>query len=220
MLKAVLRALAQLSDPALRRVVWIGLAGALLGSLAITAGVTAGLESLGPTGIGWADHLIDALGGMAALLISLLLFPAVAGAISSLLLDEVVAAVEQRHYPWLPAPRIPPLAENLRAAARFFLVVGVLNLATLPLHLIPGAGLMASALVNGYLLGREYFELVACRRLPLGESRALRHRRSGALFTAGLIIWGMMSVPLLNLAAPVLAAAFMVHVFHRLSAPA
>jgi uncharacterized protein involved in cysteine biosynthesis len=77
--------------------------------------------------------------------------------------------------------------------------------------------------LNGYLFGREYYEIVALRRLDEKRAGDLRRRNSGRIFLAGVVIAFMLTVPLLNLIAPVIATAFMVHIFEtirRREAPA
>jgi uncharacterized protein involved in cysteine biosynthesis len=70
--------------------------------------------------------------------------------------------------------------------------------------------------LNGYLLGREYFELVAGRRLPWSKVVGLRRRVRGRLWLAGVAIALLLTVPVFNLVAPVVAIAFMVHLFEGL----
>jgi hypothetical protein len=70
--------------------------------------------------------------------------------------------------------------------------------------------------VNGHLLGREYFEVVALRRLDPQAARQLRRDYAGRIWLAGTLIAVTFSIPLLNLAAPVLGTAFMLHRFQRL----
>ena len=68
-------------------------------------------------------------------------------------------------------------------------------------------------LLNGYLLGREYFEMVAIRRCDAAAMRATRRAHSGPLMGAGLITTLLLSLPLVNLIAPIVAAAAMVHFY-------
>ena len=70
--------------------------------------------------------------------------------------------------------------------------------------------------LNGYLFGRTYFEVVALRRLDRGTAKAVRRHFAGRVFIGGLMITGLFSLPLVNLIAPVIATAFMVHVFESL----
>ena len=69
---------------------------------------------------------------------------------------------------------------------------------------------------NGYLLGREFFEMVALRRLTPAETKALRKRKAGSVFISGVLIAAVMTIPILNFAGPVIATAFMLHRFERL----
>jgi CysZ protein len=102
------------------------------------------------------------------------------------------------------------------ATLRFVAFALLLNLLVLPLYLLPGPNIAIFLALNGYLLGREYFELVAQRRASALEVRHLRRRARAGLFVAGVLIAAMLTVPLFNLVAPVVATAFMVHRFERL----
>jgi len=44
--------------------------------------------------------------------------------------------------------------------------------------------------LNGYLFGREYFEVVALRRLDVEAARALRQRFDGRVFCGGVVMAG------------------------------
>ena len=176
-------------------------------------------EALEPIRQGVAERF-DILGGLSALVLTWLLFPAVATLMMTLFLEKIFAAVESRHYPGLPPTRAQPLSESIAIVVRLTAALVVINLIALPVYLIPGLGPVAAYLLNAYLLGREYFELVAIRRL---DKRAVHRVRKGnrvrtGCIGAGLLIVLLFSVPLLNLLAPVVSAAFMLHVFQGLSA--
>jgi CysZ protein len=91
------------------------------------------------------------------------------------------------------------------------------NIVALFLLLVPGINLIAFYLGNGYLLGREYFELAAMRHLPLAEARQLRKANRITVLLCGLIIAGIASIPILNLITPLFATAFMVRIYKGLS---
>jgi CysZ protein len=78
--------------------------------------------------------------------------------------------------------------------------------------------LVAFYIGNGYLLGREYFELAAMRHLAPAEARRLRKANRLTVFLSGLIITGLASVPILNLVTPLFATAFMVRIYKGLRA--
>jgi len=71
------------------------------------------------------------------------------------------------------------------------------------------------ALVNGYLLGREYFSMAALRQMPAVEVKKLRRRATLSIWTAGALLAFMVTIPVLNLLAPVFGAGLMTHVFNR-----
>jgi uncharacterized protein involved in cysteine biosynthesis len=72
--------------------------------------------------------------------------------------------------------------------------------------------------VNGFLLGREYFTMVATRRLGRAAAKALRRRYAGQVWIAGILMAAPLSFPLINLLIPVLGAATFTHLVHRLMA--
>lgn len=215
MLSAFAKAFGQLSDPRITKVIGISV---LL--VVVVYGLLAGLawwglssfEALPP---GW-DMAVDVLGVLLVFVVALFLFPAVVSAFIGFFLEDVADAVEARHYPGLPAPRDPPLAEMILTGLRFAGIAVLLNLLILPLYLIPIAGLVAFYLINGYLLSREYFEMVALRRLDPQQVRMLRETYRGRLWMAGAATTFMLTVPVLNILAPVIGTAAMVHIAHRL----
>ncbi|MBO9624241.1 MAG: EI24 domain-containing protein [Sphingomonas sp.] len=149
-----------------------------------------------------------------------LLFRAIAVAVVGLFADEVVAAVEARHYPAAHArARAVPLGQSvamgLRSAGR---LIGV-NLLLSPLYLVllvTGVGTaLAFFLVNAWLLGRDLGDMVAARHLPHAELPAWRKQTGPRRFALGAVGTGLFLVPLLNLVAPVLGAAMATHAFHR-----
>ena len=83
---------------------------------------------------------------------------------------------------------------------------------------MPGVNIGAFFLVNGYLLGREFFEFAAMRFRPEAEAKALRSKHAGTVFLAGLVIAAFLAVPLLNLLTPLFAAAMMVHLHKMIAA--
>jgi uncharacterized protein involved in cysteine biosynthesis len=94
----------------------------------------------------------------------------------------------------------------------------VLNLLALPLYVfMPGLNFFVFLGLNGYLFGRQYFEVVALRRLDMAATRAVRHRFGVRIFAGGVVIAGLFAMPFVNLLAPVIATAFMVHLCARLA---
>ncbi|WP_075995367.1 sulfate transporter family protein [Salaquimonas pukyongi] len=136
--------------------------------------------------------------------------------VAGLFLDDVAEHVERAHYAADGQGTAMALGPSIWFALRFTFVVIAANLVALMLVLLPGINVAIFFLVNGYLLGREYFMFAAMRFRSEEDANALRKANSSAIFFAGLIISGVMAVPLLNLATPVFAAGLMVHLHKAL----
>ena len=151
------------------------------------------------------------------MVLSIFLMVPVASAFTGLFLDDVADAVEAQHYPALPpAPRIA-LADNIRESLGFLVVIIAANLAALILYFTPFAPFVFYGL-NGFLLGREYFRLVAVRRLGRKDAKAAYKRNFTTIWAAGALMAIPLTVPLVNLLVPILGAATFTHLFHRLEA--
>ena len=216
MLDALSLGLRQLADPATRRLVLRSVLVASATFALLVVAVTIVLERIDATGFAWLDTILTIAGSAAALVLAWLLFPVVVAAALGWFAEDVARAVERRYYPDLPPPVGMGVGESVLATLRFTVVALVLNLLALPLYLLPGPNLLIYLALNGYLLGREYFELVAGRRLPWATVKGLRQRARARLWLAGAVIALLLTVPVLNLVAPVVAVAFMVHLFEGL----
>lgn len=215
LIPALFKAFGQLDDPALRRVMWRGLGYAAVLFAILLALCWWGLSALTFFDIGWADTLVAALGGLAVAALAVLLFPGAMIAVQGVLLDDAAEAVEKRYYPQVSAAA-PTLAVSIWASLRLAVATVLLNLLVLPLYFIPFVNLVVFYALNGYLYGREYFELVALRRMSEDETKAMRKRHPGGLFMAGLVSAGLFSIPVVGWFMPAVVAAFMVHVFEGL----
>lgn len=213
MLTALFRAFAALGRPEVVRIVVRAVGIAVLCFVALFLGVAALLSSTALTGVGIVDTLLDVLGGIATLVVSWLLFPIVVSAVLGFFLERLAGVVEAEDHPGLPAPRPGGVAAGIVASLRFVTVALVLNVLLLAL-LVVAAPLypFVYTLANGYLIGREFCELVALRHLPPAEARALRRRRRFAVFGLGAVTTWLLLVPFVNLIAPVVCVIAMVHV--------
>lgn len=162
-------------------------------------------------GLGWFDTVLGLVAGLGLAVAAALLIGPVTALVAGLFLDDVADTVERTDYATDPPGRPLPLARSIVLSLKFFGVVVLGNLLALLLLLVPFVNLAAFFVVNGYLLGREFFEFAALRFRPEAEARALRRDNAGIVFFAGLVIAGFMAIPLLNLLTPLFAAAMMVH---------
>lgn len=212
MLAAAARAWRQLFSPPFRTVFWKSLSLTLAVLAVLVIAIVWGLGAL-VIWPGWIETTMQVLGGFALLFGSVFLIAPVTSLIAGLYLDDIAEEVEREHYPQDPPGKELPVATSIGLAIKFFFVVVGVNLLVLLLLLVPGVNLFAFFVGNGYLLGREYFELAASRHMPIVEAKALRRANGPRVFLAGLVIAGLVSIPILNLLTPLFATAFMVHVF-------
>ena len=162
-------------------------------------------------------------GWIVSFVAALLLFPTTFLLVQSFFQEAVAARVERKYYPHLPPALSTPLRVAIWRGLKFTLLMILLNLGAAPIFLgltfLMGSGAVVYVIMNGYLCGREYFEVVALRRLPHHEVDAARRASAGNVFATGLVVTLLGMVPVVNLLMPVLGAATMVHVLHRRSQP-
>lgn len=220
------RALRQMSDPRFLRVMVLGVAMALALLVGVYAGFLGLIEAFSP---GSVDiPFIGPVGGIDTLLswgsfllmigLSVFLMVPVASAFSGLFLEDVAAAVEARHYPDLPpVPRLP-LGESLKDAVNFLGLLIAVNVVALFFYALAGPFVpVAFWALNGLLLGREYFSLVAMRRYGRPAAKALRRRYFFRIWAAGALMAAPLSIPFINLLIPVLGVATFTHMVQRLA---
>ena len=176
------------------------------------------LETLLPGLPSWAGWLGGIIAAIALAFGMALLIAPVTAIVAGLFLDDVAEVVERTDYPGDPPGSAVPALRSLVLAIKFFGVVILGNIVALLLFLVPGVNIAAFFIVNGYLLGREFFEFAAMRFRPEDEARALRRKYAGTVFLAGLLIAAFLAVPLVNLVTPLFAAAMMVHLHKAISA--
>jgi CysZ protein len=170
-----------------------------------------------PAWTGWLGVIAGIFAGIGLALGLALLIAPVTAIIAGLFLDDVAQVVERSDYPDDPPGQAMPVVPSIILSIKFFGVVILGNIVALLLLLVPGVNIVAFFLVNGYLLGREFFEFAAMRFRSESEARALRRRNGGTVFIAGLVIAAFLAVPVVNLLTPLFAAAMMVHL-HKLVA--
>lgn len=217
MLSAFALALSQLSDARVLRV--------LAKSLAVTLLLFAVLGTAGWYGL---DALLDQWPAMrdysdlAALLMVIvagwLLWRILALLVLQLFADEVVIAVEAKHYPAAAASARKlgfgeELSNGLRGAGRALLF----NLLALPVALvllITGVGApLVFWLVNAVLLGRELQDMVWLRHRPSPGAVPPVNKLERLLL--GGAVTALLAIPFVNLLAPLLGAAAATHLIHR-----
>jgi CysZ protein len=221
MIRAFFLSLGQLGDPAIRRV--------LIRSLAVTFAIFAAAgvvlwwsvrTALAQWTVAQAGTWSAALTVVIEVLALWLAFRAVAIAVVGVFADDIVAAVEARHYPQaLASARPVPIARGMAMGLGSATRVIAINLILLPVYvvlLVTGVGTAAAfLLVNAWLLSRDLGDMVAARHMDRAAMRRWRKATGPGRFLLGLAAAALFVVPGLNLLAPVLGASMATHFFHR-----
>jgi CysZ protein len=232
MTDAVAKAVAQLFTAPLRAVLLKSVGLAILLIVIIGIAMQRLLASLAESGATWAEStsgmaphsvwatlawILSIMAGLGIITGALFLMPTVSAFVGSFFVDEVAEQVEVKFYPHEPPGRPLPVFRGIIEGIKIALLTLVVYLFALPFLLFFGFGLLILFFGNAYLLGREYFELAAMRFRTPAEAKAMRKANSIYIFFAGMIIAAFVSLPFINLATPVFAMSFMVHIHKKLS---
>ncbi len=232
MVEAAFKAFAQLFSPALRAVLMKAIGLALLLIVLIGVLLNRIFSALTASGAQWAEQtsgfaphaawatlawILSIMAGLGIITGALFLMPAVTAFVGSFFVDEVADAVERDSYPFEPPGQALSFWRALIEGGKFALLALVIYLVALPFVWFAGLGVVILFLANSYLLGRMYFELAAMRFHPAAEAKAMRRAHAIYLFLAGMVIALFVSIPLVNLATPIFAMAYMVHVHKRVA---
>jgi len=233
MIDAFVKALSQMFTTALRRVLVKAVALALIVIVFIGILMQRLLATWADAGANWAEQasgvaphaawaalawLLSVIAALGIITGALFLMPAVTAFVGSFFVDEVAEAVEREYYPAHPAGRALPFFRALVEGIKIAALAVIVYVFALPFILLAGLGIVILFLANAYLLGREYFELAAMRFRSPQEAKSMRKANATYVFLAGMVIAGFVSIPIVNLATPIFAMAFMVHVHKKLAA--
>ena len=219
------KALNQLSDRKFQKVLWRSIFIAIVLLLFPFLGITAFLDWILPETVSlpWLGELsihgglLSLAGIITILALSFLMFP-VATLIIGLFLEEISDAVEAKHYPNLPTVKRQKLFPVMIDAFQFIGIMILANIVALLAYVIvPVFALFIFWALNGYLMGREYFQLVAARRIGMKQARRLRKKYFSQIWIAGILVAIPLSIPIVNIIVPILGIAVFTHQFHRLS---
>jgi uncharacterized protein involved in cysteine biosynthesis len=222
---AFLRTLGQVGDRRFRKVLLLGVGLTLALLIAAYAGVlwliqaTVGDTTVLPVigEVTWVGDLLSGASFLLMVVLSVFLMVPVASAITSMFLDEVAAAVEDRHYPDLPPVSGPSFGEGFKDTVNFLGVILFANTLALVLYaMAPPFAVFIFWGLNGYLLGMEYFTLAAIRREGRAGAVRLRKKHRLTIWAAGVLMAMPLSVPVMNLVIPILGAATFTHIYHSI----
>jgi uncharacterized protein involved in cysteine biosynthesis len=234
MLDAAAKALSQMFSPPFRSVLLRSIGLAIL--ILILFGV--GLHRVFGWLAGQGEHYLEGLTGpgmqsplhvliwMLAILAgfglaagAIFIMPAVTAFVASFFSDEIAAEVEHVHYPADPPGTPISATRGIVEGIKTALLALLVYLCAVPFLLFAGLGFLIFFIANAYLLSREYFLLAAMRFHSVEEAKALRKLHHTRIFTSGLFIAIFVSIPIVNLATPLFAMAFMTHMHKKIAGP-
>lgn len=161
---------------------------------------------------------VGVIGTLGAGFLAWLLFPAIMPVIVNFFDDRIATLIEKKDYP-NTLPRSPDFWPELWHDSKFTLFALTINIVVFPLYFFPLLGQILFFLVNGYLLGREFFVTVAKRYMPIAEAIQLRKQHRMRVLIAGMALVLAAVTPIVNLFAPFWGIALMLHLYHRLAKP-
>lgn len=232
MFDAAFKALEQMVTPPFRSVLWKSVLLALVTIVLMGIGLHRLLTWFAMNGEAWAEGMLGPMShgplaaliwivsfaaGVSILLGGVFLMPAVTAFVASFFVDEIADEVERVHYPAEPSGKALPFMRAILEGTKTGLLAALVYLVALPFIFFAGAGLFILFFASAYLLSREYFELAAMRFRTPEAAKAFRKQHQGQVFSAGLIIAGFVSIPVVNLATPLFGMAMMVHLHKKLS---
>lgn len=218
---AISKSLSQLFSKPFRSVLWksIGLTIALfIGFWFVLQAAHATFLAPLLADYAWVSTMLAWLLGAGLVIGMGFLIAPVTSVFAGVFLDEIADEVEGRHYPHDPKGVPLSLSQSIGITARFLGLVVIGNLIALALVLFLGLGVLIFFLLNGYLLGREYFQFAALRHRPMDEVTALQQHHGGEIFLAGLAIAAVLTIPIVNFLTPLFAGALMVHIYKGIEA--
>ena len=169
--------------------------------------------------ISWLfNKLTGYLSGLIVVALSIVLFPLLVPIILVFFLDNIAASVEEKHYKNVRVIRKQTLIEAMRISVKFSVLSILINILACPIYILffflGPINMIIFYMLNGYLFGREYFELVTYRRLDPDMINQLKKSKKNQVFIFGVITTFLTTLPIINLIAPVLGVATMVHLFY------
>ena len=131
--------------------------------------------------------------------------------------EDIAHYVEKKHYPNRVGHRFVGVAESIKTGGRLLFSSFIVNILLTPIYIVGGFFPIISVLiffgVNGYLLSRELFEIVASRHFERNDRVLFWRANRGGNICIGVIIICLSAVPLLNLISAMLGVIITTHFF-------
>lgn len=167
-----------------------------------------------PTNMPKVQKALETLGYIMFFIVSLMLFPSVITLFSGFFIDSAIERLSNQNGGRIL--RNVPLSESLLVSGVVAFKGISLSIILIPVTMVLGVlpfvnflPVMLYYVLNGRLLGREYFFAVALRYAEKQKAEDLFNRYRLYWMKAGIVIAVLMTVPVINMISPLIAAAFM-----------
>ena len=217
MIRAYIKALAHISDPGFYKPLALSLALSILTYILLFAIIGFFIVETSLSLGTWWEISGGLLGGFGLLVVALFLFPAILSGYIGLFLESVVTLIERKCYPTAQGSYHSSWMENIVTTLRYVGLVVVANLVALSLYFVPILNACVFIGLNGILIGREYFDLVAARHMTREERRTVYHTHRRRILGLGFLTAVLLLVPVINIVVPLVGVAAMLHLFHTLN---
>lgn len=153
------------------------------------------------------------LAGTGGVVMAWFMFPLLYPVLVSFFDEKMAEIVDDADYPHLPKAA-QPFWPTLTADILFTLKALALNAICLPLLLIPPVAFVVYYGLNGYLIGTQFFRMAAGRRVSREDAERMHKQNFAPIMMTGVLIIFLATIPFINLAAPILGVAVMLHLFY------
>ncbi|MGI9514742.1 MAG: EI24 domain-containing protein [Anderseniella sp.] len=216
MISSAFRAMRDVLSPEFRSILAKAIGLTLLVFIGVLATLWIGREALLVLPWTWLDEVIAGAASLVLLVVFFFLMAPVTAVFAGLFLDTAADIVEVKHYPREAKGKPPSAWSSALMGLQFGLLVLAVNILVLPTVFF-GIGVAIMLVANAYLLGREYFTMVAMRYMPARQAASLRKLNSGRVWAAGLIPAGLALIPFLNILVPLFSTSYFVHIFKKIA---
>lgn len=198
-----------------------GMLGVFFFSLVLTilvlTGFTIGMSTL--VGVLLDDFIFPyasyILGFLGSFMLAWIFFPGIMPIIVNFFDNKIATLIEKQYYPDAKPPNNFPWMSEFVHDLKFSLSAILFNILALPFYLIPVVNVIIFYWLNGYLLGKEFFVMVARRYMPVAEAEKLRRAKSQKVLIGGVLLTLAATIPIINFVAPFWGIALMTHLFHQ-----
>ncbi len=204
-----------LNNKTLRRTMWLCLLLTIVCAIAFIGLVITILSTTNIFDLAWLETIADLLGGAGSFVVAWFLLPIFMPLIAGLMEDNIIKAAYGAKQD--PVQQKQSFLQNMAEDARFMGVAILLNILVLPLYFVPIVNIFIYYLLNGYLLGREFFTNVAGWHLGKKPARLLFKEYKLSVFGGGVLLAFIATVPGVSFFAPFIAIVMMVHFFHKIN---